>query len=181
MPTSHSSARKLDQFYTQNHTVQQCLTTLRETMTSLKYSWDQSFFIEPSAGEGAFLSQLPKSRRIGIDIDAKHPEIITADFLTWEPCQSIFQHENIVCVGNPPFGVNSQLALQFINRCALFSKLVAMIVHPSLDELSNKIHPQLHLTTSLALPDAQFMFNNKLVPVPCSFKVWERKDTFRSH
>jgi len=44
--------------------------------------------LEPSAGTGVFLIQMDPTKRIGIDIDPRLPDILNHDFLKWTPPQS---------------------------------------------------------------------------------------------
>src|SRR5205823_3162251 len=41
-------------------------------------------WIEPAAGDGVFYDLLPAGRRVGVDIDPQHPELIAADFLEFD-------------------------------------------------------------------------------------------------
>lgn len=90
---------KNDQFYTKPEIVAICLKELKK-FTSLNDT-----YLEPSAGLGDFYSRLP-SQKTGIDLDSPmfQPAV---NFLT-------YTQTNFSVVGNPPFGKNSSLAIQFL-------------------------------------------------------------------
>ena len=67
---------------------------------------------------------LHKERRVGIDLEPAHKEVLRADFFAWSPERD----QKYITIGNPPFGVRGWLALAFINRASLFSDLVGFIL-----------------------------------------------------
>ena len=74
-----------DQFYSTDETVDEIMDVFNSTMSEIGLDTTKHTFIEPSAGDGVILDRLPKERRIGIDIDPKHDDIIDSDFLKWLP------------------------------------------------------------------------------------------------
>ena len=76
--------------------------------------------IEPSAGDGAFSSQL--SCR-AYDIDPKCDGIIQADFLS----VNVGYKEGRLIIGNPPFGVNNWKSLQFFKKSYGMCDYIAFI------------------------------------------------------
>jgi transcriptional regulator with XRE-family HTH domain len=96
-----------DQFFTKKNTVLKCIEIFETKLKELNVDINQYKFIEPSAGDGSFLSELPMGRRIGLDIEPKNDEIIKQDFLMWEP-----EDGKYVTFGNPPFGLRGNLALK---------------------------------------------------------------------
>ena len=70
---------KHDQFYSTEKTVDEIMSAFNSTMDEIGFDTTEYTFIEPSAGDGIILERLPKERRIGIDIDPKHDEIIHCD------------------------------------------------------------------------------------------------------
>lgn len=105
---------KNDQFYTKPEIVDICIKELSK-VTSIKDT-----YLEPSAGLGDFYNKLP-AQKVGIDIDSPmfKPAV---NFLTY--AQTNFS----VVVGNPPFGKNSSLAIQFFNKAAEFARIIAFIL-----------------------------------------------------
>ena len=85
----------LDKFYTNQDVAKKCLDKIEEF-----HSWDSwDSIIEPSAGNGSFLLQIPSKNKIGIDISPEHDTIIKQDFLKYKP----ESNRRILVIGNPPF------------------------------------------------------------------------------
>jgi len=83
-------------------------------------------WLEPSAGSGAFidaLAQVGIDNVLAMDIEPAHPAVRKKDFLTWRPTAN-----DVVSIGNPPFGRNNSLSIPFFNKCAQFSSTIAFIV-----------------------------------------------------
>jgi predicted RNA methylase len=86
--------------------------------------------IEPSAGNGSFLTNIPKNKSrllVGFDIEPKHPNIKKLNFLQWKPNYNI-SSDKILCIGNPPFGRQHKLARNFVEKCASFSDHIVFIL-----------------------------------------------------
>ena len=116
----------LDQFFTREETVLECVAATKSFL--LAAGVDANFYIEPSAGAGAFLDALPGSA-IGLDIAPQRADIREADFLRWLP--DTLNPKVTVVIGNPPFGVRGRLAADFINHAAKMSDTVAFILPAS--------------------------------------------------
>ena len=114
--------KKLDQFYTNPEAVDLCWKKLNE------YADLRDFrFIEPSAGTGEWLRVLPPDKTEAYDIDPKHPKIIKRDFFEIKP--PILQNKNnIIVVGNPPFGHRNALSEKFVLQSFMFADTVAFIL-----------------------------------------------------
>lgn len=169
----HSAAREFDQFYTEPGVAKTCISFAKDVLAHLEFER----FVEPSAGTGAFSSQLG-SACIALDIDPKQEGIIQADFLEWQPSES--KRPQLV-IGNPPFGKNASLAVRFFNHAAGFAGAIAFIVPRSFRKASiqNRLDQNFHLVASLPLPENSFLFGGKPYPVPCDFQVWERRNELR--
>ncbi len=154
-----------------------CLDSLRRLIGSDGFS-KHDLWIEPSAGAGAFLSQLPPCR-IGIDLAPEHPEVERADFLSWLPDQSI---KSPIVIGNPPFGKNASLAVRFFNHAAIFASRIAFIVPRTFEKesIQSRLHRAFHLETSLILPQTSFLFEGRPYDVPAVWQVWGRRDELRA-
>ena len=166
--------KEKDQFFTPNKAATYCYAKFVDIMKSYGDVEEEYTYIEPSAGNGSFLTLLPSDRRIGFDIEPRHKEIIKQDFLDWVPIQK----RKFVVIGNPPFGLRGQLALKFINHSNKFADYVCFIL-PQLFESDGKGVPRkrvigfnlLHsekLNTSFESPDG------KVVKVECIFQVWSK-------
>ena len=110
MPDTHvndvnKGASGLDKFYTISSVSQTCLTTIGRLYEWA--SWD--LVVEPSAGNGSFLLQIPtsKDKKIGLDISPDHADVVNKNFFEYAPPPDIglgLGLGNILVVGNPPFG-----------------------------------------------------------------------------
>jgi predicted RNA methylase len=78
-------------------------------------------YLEPSAGNGAFLDYLPNY--IALDIKPENDRITTQNYLTYNS-----ENTNLITIGNPPFGTRSKLAIDFFNKAATMSDVIAFIV-----------------------------------------------------
>ena len=159
-------ANNLDQFYTNTDVVQKCLQDI---------SFDGfDVVLEPSAGSGSFLDLLPRDKRLGLDLEPAHPEVIRQDFFD-------FVHDSgkkYYVVGNPPFGKNSSLAVKFFNKSAIFADNIAFIIPRTFRKpsLINRLDDNFHLTRQEILPLNSFHTPNGVeYKVPTVFQVWSRK------
>jgi len=108
----------IDKYYTKDDVVAACLEQFK---THVFVSADD-FVIEPSAGNGAFINGLEAlfpNKCLFYDLEPEHPDIVKQDYLTWEPNDSkrIFH-----VIGNPPFGRQASLAIQFIKNHVLLPR-----------------------------------------------------------
>ena len=108
----------LDQFYTERETARRCWLELEQALDELGVKSHAPFFVEPSAGDGAFYDLLPPDRRVGFDIEPRHPEVQEKDFLFYFDYRPPTGREHTVIVGNPPFGDRGRLAVQFFRQAA---------------------------------------------------------------
>lgn len=118
----------LDQFYTERETARRCWLELEQALDELGVKSHAPFFVEPSAGDGAFYDLLPPDRRVGFDIEPRHPEVQEKDFLFYFDYRPPTGREHTVIVGNPPFGDRGRLAVQFFWQAAELSDTIAFIV-----------------------------------------------------
>jgi len=164
----------LDKFYTNQDVVKQCLDKL-----GVLYDWSNwDLIIEPSAGNGSFLLNIPSQNKLGIDISPEHDTIIKQDFLLYEPEVS----GRILVVGNPPFGKVSSLAIKFFNHAAKWGNTIAFILPRTFRRISvqNKLDMHFHLIHDEEIPIKPCAFNPPMM-VKCCFQIWEKKDTPRDH
>jgi len=133
--------------------------------------------VEPSAGGGAFLKVLP-SGSFGCDIEPHCEDVFTADFLTLE----INSNRPIACVGNPPYGKNSKLAVSFFNHAASFSEVIAFILPRTFRKAStiNMLDDRFHLLHEVLVPTNAFVFEGKAHSVPTVFQIWVRREDRRA-
>jgi len=96
-----------DRFYTKDIIAKHCVEFTKNLLPK-----QELFFIEPSAGGGAFLPYL--DNYVAYDLHPAAPNIIQTDWLeTIIPVDMAYI--NIV-IGNPPFGVQAKKAIAFLTR-----------------------------------------------------------------
>lgn len=175
---SGSTARVLDKFYTKPGIAEDCLKFLHQTLLHHQILKSPVLWIEPSAGNGAFLSKLPQPC-VGVDIAPEAPGIQQANFLEWLPPAAPV---NRITVGNPPFGKNASLAVEFFNHAAKFSSVIALIVPRTFEKESvqRRLDSSFHLLSELALPLDSYTLESEEYEVPTVFQIWERRVYKRS-
>ena len=138
--------------------------------------WD--LIVEPSAGNGSFLNQIPSDNKIGIDISPEHPNIIKQDFFEYYPPA---EKKNILVMGNPPFGKISSLAIKFFNHAAKWANVIAFIIPRTFRKISvqNKLDTQFHLIYDEEIPCKPCCFSPPMM-VKCCFQIWEKKEEKRN-
>jgi len=164
----------LDKFYTIPSISEKCLESIGS-----RYKWNEwGLVIEPSAGNGSFLTRIPTDKKLGIDISPEHKDIIKQDFLTYTPPNDI---DKILVVGNPPFGRVSSLAIKFFNHAAIWGDVIAFIIPRTFRRTSvhNKLNTNFHLVFDEEIPTVPCSFTPPMM-VKCCFQIWEKKEIKRS-
>ena len=161
-----------DQFYTSPKVAQNCVETIVDKCPQTSsYLW-----IEPSAGNGAFLHAIPTNfNKIGLDLEPKAEDILLQDYLTWTP-----PARECIVFGNPPFGRQSSLAKSFISKSE-YASIIAFILPKSFTKPSmfNAFGKKFHLIHSIELENNSFLRNNQPYNVPCVFQIWVKRETDR--
>lgn len=160
---------KLDKFYTKPEIVDSCLQKL--DLSTFDY------IIEPSAGSGAFSSQIDNV--YAYDLEPDSPDIIKADWFQVDKSQF---SGKVLVVGNPPFGTNGSLASKFIIESSKIAHTIAFILPKSFKKpsLKERLPLNLHLVYEEDLPEKSFLFQGKPYGVPCVFQIWEKRETQRT-
>lgn len=160
----------LDKFYT-NDDIADCCFTRALDMTG----YDGTLpLVEPSAGGGAFVRAFLKhgfDMFEAYDIAPEFDGIIRQDFLYLDR-----GYDGSLCVGNPPFGHRSKLAIDFFNKCAEFSDAIAFVIPVTFDKWSvqSKLDGDFKLISSKRLPDESFNENGRTYSIRCLFQIWVR-------
>lgn len=163
-----------DKFYTLPNISEKCIN-----IVGTYYKWSEwDLVIEPSAGNGSFLLQIPTEKKIGIDIMPEHDTIIKQDFFTYNPTSNI---KNIIVIGNPPFGRVSSLAIKFFNHSSKWANVIAFIVPRTFRRISvhNKLNINFHLVYDEDIPILPCSFTPHMM-VKCCFQIWEKKEQIRN-
>lgn len=163
-----------DQFYTNEGVAKACIQSIMDLLPfTSDYLW-----VEPSAGNGSFLHNVPGSYdKIGLDIEPKSTTILKQDYLKWIPPTN----KEILVFGNPPFGRQSSLAKAFIAKSCEFAKIIAFILPKSFTKPSmfNAFDLKFHLLHSVELAKDSFVINGSKYDVPCVFQIWKKSGTDR--
>lgn len=166
--TTKSGGQKhsLDKFYTSLPIAKYCIDKV-----SIE---DYNTIIEPSAGSGAFSNQIADC--IAMDIHPEHSNIIKQDWLTYKHIKA--PSEKVLVIGNPPFGQQNSLAIEFINKASEFADRVAFVLPISFKKQSiqNRLDPYLHLVYEEVLPNNSFLLKGEVYDVKCVFQIWDKQD-----
>ena len=183
MDTRHMKQTKglqrntIDKYYTNPTTVNLCIENIKKYVIPN----DLDVIIEPSAGNGAFIAGIKSLtyNQIFYDIEPENEEIIKQDFLTLDIRESgLYGTQNkIHIVGNPPFGRQSSLAIQFIKKSCEFADSISFILPKSFkkDSLIKKVPLNFHRIFEVDLPDNSFIVNGDAHNVPCIFQIWVKR------
>ena len=171
-----------DKFYTKEEVAKKCI----EYIDSIE-SFDS--IIEPSAGSGVFVKicvERFNGSIYGFDIEPEMMEtcvaITKADFLNI-PVDTLNKGENILVLGNPPFGRQNSLAIKFFNHCSNIRNVrcIAFILPKSFrkESIQNKLNSYFHLEKEWEIPEYGFEYKNHTYNIPCVFQIWIRKSQKR--
>lgn len=179
------NAKEFDQFYTSDDVAASCIEKVRGVLPRIGIKDRDVFYLEPSAGDGAFLRAIEKvdpARKLlvfGCDIDPKRDDILKRDFLSDSIADHLPTGKVVVSVGNPPFGRKGKLASAFINKAFEYSQVVCFVLPIQFNKYSghNQVVPQAKLVFNEPLPDGCFVFNGKPYSVRSCFQVWTTRET----
>ena len=108
-----------DKFYTKSEISKMCIDMLDLSEFDL--------VIEPSAGNGSFSKQIDNC--IAYDLVPEDETIYQQDFFELDITQ--FKGKKVLTIGNPPFGIQNNLAIRFFNKAAEYSDTIAFILPKS--------------------------------------------------
>lgn len=165
----------IDKYYTTSRAVEYCLGLFRQSISVA----ENDIIIEPSAGNGAFIDGIKSisSNYRFYDIEPEHVEIIKQDYLQISKESFRSTDSKIHLIGNPPFGRQSSLAIQFIKKSAEFCDTIAFILPKSFkkESLRKTFPPYFHLVLETDLPEKSFLVDGEEYDVPCIFQIWEKR------
>jgi predicted RNA methylase len=164
----------IDKYYTKPDVVDVCINLVKQHLQINA----EDFIIEPCAGNGAFIRgiQSLSNHSIFYDIEPENDEIIEQDYLLFELQNN--HDKKIHVIGNPPFGRQSSMAIQFIKKSCQFCDTLSFILPKSFkkDSLKKTFPSQFHLLHETDLPEKSFLVNGLEHHVPCIFQIWEKKE-----
>ena len=172
----------IDKFYTCPATVKNCFQSI---LQHLSIDPINDLIIEPSAGNGSFIPDITMccQNAVFYDIEPEHLLIIKADFLLLN-CNTISKLDTlkkIHVIGNPPFGRQSSLAIQFIKKSAEFADSISFILPKSFkkDSMQKHFPARFHLVFQADMEANSFLQDGVNVDVPCVFQIWEKREDDR--
>ncbi len=176
-PLLQLDAVGLDQFYTHPD-----LARVYAEEISARWPDPDTLFVEPSAGDGAFVQPLKAAGRKvrAMDIAPKARGIVRGDFFEQHELYR-GRHSKIIVIGNPPFGKNASLATRFFNRAALDADGIAFIVPRTFRKMSlqARLNPHFHLVKDKNVMDYAFLIDGHMHDVPCAWQIWEHREKER--
>lgn len=169
----------IDKYYTNNNAVNYCFDLIKQ---NIYIDYDNDLIIEPSAGNGAFINQIKTSSKnnLFIDLEPENSEITKQNYLDLD-ISFKSNYKKIHVIGNPPFGRQSSMAINFIKKSAEFCHSISFILPKSFKKESLKAHFPLsfHLIIETELPENSFLVEGKEHDVPCVFQIWQKKSEER--
>ena len=156
-----------DKFYTKKEVAKKCYDKLNSL-----FNLNDSIYLEPSAGNGAFLDYLPKYE--AYDLVPENDRIIKQDFLNLIPARSDY-----ITIGNPPFGKRSKLAVEFFNKASLFSDIIAFILPISFMKFSvqKQLNKDFKLINTEKLQEFSFLDKGNDFDVNCIFQIYVKTNS----
>ena len=156
----------LDRFYTKPSVVDDLLETI-----SVK---DYDVVVEPSAGTGNWSSKIEDC--VAIDIVPGHPDIMKGDFLKDDFLfEEMKEENNILVIGNPPFGKMGKSAVDFFNKAAEFADTIAFILPRSFrkETLQRRLDKNFWLIKDIDMYKKDyFVFEDNSWHTSCVFQIW---------
>lgn len=174
--------KQLDQFFTKDSVAIDCLDKLIGYLSkNSKYRIKSATFFEPSAGGGAFIRALKANnceKIFACDLDPGCDGIVKRDFLLDDLSAELPSRENVIIIGNPPFGSRARTAAQFINKGFEYANTIAFILPLQFQKYSaqNKIIKEARLVFDEKLKPDSFLFYGKDYIVRCCFQIWTLLD-----
>lgn len=170
------SPKDKDQFFTPDQVAKHCVDVVIQVLEDFGINLEEYVFIEPSAGSGRFLPYMPSNNYIAMDIEPMAENIIEQDFLDWVPDKS----KKYIVIGNPPFGLRGQKALQFINKGFEFADFACFIL-PPLFNSDGKGSPKKRIDANLILSEdiASYSYSypsGETVNINTIFQIWSKLD-----
>ena len=165
----------IDKYYTKDSVVKLCIDMFQQYIQCS----DNDIFIEPSAGNGAFINHMKKlsSNCLFYDLEPDHKDVLKQDYLDFKFDSSKKKNNKIHVIGNPPFGRQSSLAIKFIKKSSEFCDTISFILPRSFmkDSMRTRFPKNFHLLHEETLEEKSFIVNENDYNVPCIFQIWEKR------
>jgi len=169
----NKTKNSLDQFYTKEN----ISLILYNKILNLINIHEYDIHLEPSAGTGSFFRIMDENKRIGLDIEPKYENIRKINFFDYVP----IENKSYIVIGNPPFGKNSSLAIQFFNKSAEFANCIAFIIPRTFKRVSvqNKLDLNFKMIYNEDLPLKPCCFQPKM-SAKCCLQIWIKSNSPRT-
>ena len=170
----------IDKYYTSSAVVDRCIELFKKNI-SIK---EDDLIIEPSAGNGAFISSIETfgCDSIFMDIEPENSQVIKQDYLDDNLNKvinelKIKEVESVHVIVNPPLGRQSCLAIRFIKKSCEYCDTVSFILPRSFKKESMKKYFPLnfHCLIEEDIIENGFIVNGLNHDVPCVFQIWIKK------
>lgn len=159
-----------NKIYTKVETAEKCFNHLKNLFPSIT----EEKFIEPSAGNGNWLSFLPNY--IALDLSPEDEKIIQKNFLDYTP-----EGKEYITIGRPPWGSVNKTTIKFFNHAANFSNIIAFILPESFKNYSKQKFLDLNfkLLSELSLPFDSFIYEDgeQASNIKSVFQIWVKKNS----
>jgi hypothetical protein len=164
---------QLDKFYTKPEVVDICYKAIKKNLDINK----NDLIIEPSAGNGAFLSSIKKLsiNNKFFDIRPEHNEIHKQNFLKYKENSD---DKKLHIIGNPPFGNKGSNAIKFIKHSSLLNAQSISFILPisfKKDSFRKSFPLQYHLIYEERLPENAFIYEESTKNIKTVFQIWVKK------
>jgi predicted RNA methylase len=163
-----------DKFYTNPNVARDFCKIIKQKLLICK----NDIIIEPSAGNGVFIKYIESmgcNNLFFYDIEPEHKRVKKQDFLTLK--KKIGENQKCHIIGNPPFGKQSCLAIQFLKKATQFADTISFILPKSFkkDSMRNHINLNFHLIYEKNVKPNSFLVNNTPHNVECVFQIWQKE------
>jgi hypothetical protein len=163
----YSTKKELDKFYTKESVAIECISHLNLN--------DYDLIIEPSAGSGNFFKNIYSNNKIGLDLLPEAEGIIEQNWFDYQIDQSF---QNVLIVGNPPFGKRNKLSVDFLKYACSFQnvKTIAFILPTVFKKhtLQKYVKSDFKLKMIVDLERDSFEIDGIPYHVPCSFFIFDK-------
>ena len=167
----------IDKFYTCPKVAKDCMQYITD---HININSDIDIVVEPSAGNGSFIQEIKEicQNTQFYDIEPDHELVVKQDYLllNFSEIELPDLHTKIHVIGNPPFGRQSSLAIQFIKKSAMIADSISFILPKSFkkDSMQKHFPPRFHLAFQADIEDNSFLQDDKITNVPCVFQIWKK-------
>lgn len=169
---------ELDKFYTLPAVADSCVSKVRRLFS------EADLIVEPSAGDGAFLGALEflGDRVKAFDLVPEDVRVVRQDWFDVTR-EMLGDPSKLAVVGNPPFGVRSDLAKRFIKHSVdLGAETIAFLLPRTFSKISNqsvRLFPsEYRLVVEDDVRDNAFMLEGSGFHIPVRWFVWTKNEGF---